>query len=479
MVAAAAMLLANGTARAEPALLIRDVTVIDPATRTIMAHRDVAIESGHILAVSATSAAPAQKTIDGRGKYLIPGLFDMHVHTAIASLHERTLTLLLANGVTGVRDMFSDCRDPAEDEMCIDAMRQSQAEIEAGTRVGPRLLSLASPKLQSGGPTDPKDPRAIWYANDAKSAVAAIDHAAARKPDMIKVAEMPVGAYHALMAEARKRRLVVGGHIPWGISVAEAAQAGQHSIEHARDLPVDCSTYGAKMRAEARLIPDGAKLKQFYAGLTDREAQTVATYSPRLCKTQIAAMVRHGTYYVPTHLTREMDYRTVEPAYRADPRMAFIPESEKAVWTEDLDKMAAVGPDVIAGRKALFDEGLKLTGQAFHAGVKIMAGTDTNDTMIFPGFSLHDELGMLVRAGLSPMDALRAATAVPAEYLHRQSDLGELRKGRIADLVLLDANPIADIANTRRIDTVILGGKVYGRAALDAMIQSQRVDRPK
>jgi len=477
LLAAAAITPAAQARNADPAdLVVTNITVIDPETRKVRPGQEIVIDDGRIVSIRTAPkrAMPAKVVIDGTGKFAIPGLMDMHAHTNLKPLHRSTLALMHANGITGARDMASDCHSEKGIAMCIGEMRKVAAAIDAGTLTGPRLLALATMKIQSGGgPKDPADPRARFFPQNPEQTAALIPVLIARKPDIIKMGDViDTASYKLLLAAARTNGIEVSGHIPAQLSVKQAAELGQRSIEHARDLPIDCSRYGASYRAAM------AQPGETRPSPTDRVKKAVETQDAKLCAGQIAAMVRHGTYYVPTHLTRLMDYRASDPAFRNDPRLAWIGAQQRQMWDRDLDRYAAATPEQVAAFGQFFRIGLALTGQAHKAGVKVMAGTDANDTMVFPGFSLHDELGLLVEAGLSPMDALRAATTVPAEYLRRTRDLGGLAKGKLADIVLLDADPVAAIANTKRIAYVIQGGRVSDRAALDKMLAETRVPEP-
>ena len=456
-------------------LIITNVTVIDPETSRVVPAQEIVIDDGRIIAVrkGTKRATPAKSTIDGTGKFAIPGLMDMHVHTNLKPLHRSTLALMHANGITGVRDMAGDCHSEKGIAMCIGEMRKAAAAIDAGTLTGPRLLALSTMKIQSAGaPKDPADPRARFFPQNAEQTAALIPVLLERKPDIIKMGDLiDTPSYQLLLDAARANRIEVSGHIPAQLSVRQAAEMGQRSIEHARDLPLDCSTYGPIYRAFfAKPAGDTPRPSPI-----DRAKQAVGAQDAKLCGEQIAAMRRHGTFYVPTHLTRQMDYRASDSAYRADPRMAWIPQQQRQMWDRDLGRFATTTPEERDALGKFFRLGLTLTGQAHRAGVKVMAGTDTGDTMVFPGFSLHDELGLLVEAGLSPMHALRAATTVPADYLHRSKDFGGLAKGKAADIVLLDANPAADIGNTKRIAYVIQNGRVSDRATLDTILAETRV----
>ena len=198
----------------------------------------------------------------------------------------------------------------------------------------------------------------------------------------------------------------------------------------------------------------------------------VDEYNPRVCNEVFRTFARNDTYITPTHVTRRMDAFADDAAYRNDARMKYVPGRQRMAWLADANGMVALDPSP-AGRRSFMDfyrKGLSLTNDAYRAGVPVILGTDAGDSFVFPGASVHDELGELVRAGLSPVEALRAATLTSATYFGRSADFGTVQAGRFADLVMLDANPLDDIANTRRIRAVWQGGRSFDRAALDSML---------
>ena len=188
------------------------------------------------------------------------------------------------------------------------------------------------------------------------------------------------------------------------------------------------------------------------------------------------ALAATGVYYTPTHVTREMEARADEPAYRADPARKYVPGKRNAAWEIDLDETSGLPHEQRVALDGFFQHGLRITGLAHRAGVPIMVGTDANDTMIVPGYSLHRELRLLAAAGLSNMDVLRAATTVPAAYLGRAEDLGGIGVGMTADMVLLRQDPLVEIGNTASVETVIAGGRVYTRAQLDALLEAVELE---
>jgi hypothetical protein len=460
-------------------LAILNVTVVDPETRSVKRDQNLYIDGGRIVALTASSArnefVPAS-TLDGQGRYLIPGLMDMHVHAAGALLIRPTFTLLLANGVTAIRDMSADCRKPEEaNAFCIEHYRALAHQIETGQLAGPRPLVLASAVIV--GPTQTgMNPGAepVIIPSNADDGRRLADYLKARGVDVIKVYDtVPRDAYFALLEAAKGAHIEVSGHLPSAVSVIEASQAGQRTLEHARDIPIHCSRYGAEFQRTMQDVVSGLPGAKRPDTVT-RLSRTIHEFDLALCREVLATLARNRTYYVPTHVTREFDARASEPAYRDDPNLQYVPRFRRESWQEDLDSTARSSAEKRAWFRKFLDHGLRITQIAHDAGVRVMVGTDANDTMIIPGFSMHHEMELLARGGLQPMDILRAATTVPAEYLGRTRELGGIAPGKLADLVLLDADPTQKISNTRTIAAVILGGRVFDRSALDAMLEDSK-----
>lgn len=461
-------------------LAITNITVIDPETRTLAADQSVFIDEGRILAIedSGIGAFAPQEAIDGTGKFIIPGLMNMHAHTAVAPVVENTLKLMIANGVTGIRDMSADCWEPrGEVFLCIEDMRKYRKEIEAGERPGPRLLKLASPIVQSASTWQlPENPDPAYSPITAEQGTYLVGYLAERGVDLIKVYDrFHPDAYRAILAEAARIDMEVSGHIPIFISTMEASDLGQRTIEHARDLLTDCSAYGETYRSGNNAMIEG-DTSAGWPKQDDLRVQSVTTFDPDICAALMATMVKNSTYYVPTHGTREMDVRAREQAYRNDPRLTYMGEFVRKDWLKDLDQTATIPEEKLSAYQAYYSHGLKLTKLAIEAGVGVMIGTDANDTMMFPGFGVHDEMVRFAEAGVEPMDILRAATTTSAAYIGRSDEFGGVSEGKLADLVILRDNPLEDISNTTSIDTVIFNGRIYTRDALDKLLNDVRKD---
>jgi imidazolonepropionase-like amidohydrolase len=431
------------------ALVFSHVTVIDTAGGPSQSDMTVIVSDQHIadVAKSAGLQIPAHAiVVDGRGKYLIPGLWDMHVHTIFGGWlpHNEgiTLPLFVANGITGVRDMGSD----------LDAVKEERAQIAAGALLGPRMV-IAGPMLD--GPV-PHFPSSAPVANAADGR-RVVDELKAQGVDFIKIQSyIPRDGYFAAADEAKKLGIVFVGHVPDAVRASEASNAGQKSIEHFTGIFEGCTPI------EDRLLKGPKTL-----GLN------VKNYDPERAKALIALMAKNQTWQVPTLAWERGQWLVDDIDLSHDPLVKYAP----AVWKDRTwpmfkqDIIKDMDTDPLPVRKRFVQMELEMTLAMFQAGVPFMAGTDTAAGIhIFPGFSLHQELELFVKAGLTPLQALQTATLNPAKFLGRSSQLGTVEKGKLADLVLLDANPLEDIGNTRKIRAVVLAGHYFSRADLDQML---------
>jgi imidazolonepropionase-like amidohydrolase len=431
------------------ALVLSHVTLIDTAGGPSQSDMTVIVKDQHIADVvkSAGLRIPAHAlVVDGRGKYLIPGLWDMHVHTIFGDWLPRnekiTLPLFIANGITGVRDMGSD----------LDAVKEERAQIAAGTLLGPRMV-IAGPMLD--GPV-PHFPSSAPVAN-AADARRVVDELKAQGVDFIKIQSyIPRDGYFAAADEAKKLGIVFVGHVPDAVRASEASNAGQKSIEHFTGIFEGCTPI------EDQLLKGPKTL-----GLN------VKNYDPERAKALIALMAKNQTWQVPTLAWERGQWLVDDIDLSHDPLIKYAP----AVWKDRTwpmfkqDIIKDMDTDPLPVRQRFVQMELEMTLAMFQAGVPFMAGTDTAAGIhIFPGFSLHQELELFVKAGLTPLQALQTATLNPARFLGRSSQMGTVEKNKLADLVLLDANPLEDIGNTRKIRAVVLAGRYFSRADLDRML---------
>jgi imidazolonepropionase-like amidohydrolase len=429
-------------ALAEP-VAITGVTVVDTAGGPSRAGMTVLFDGERIGALARDGQVDlpqGTQLVDGRGKFLIPGLWDMHVHWN----EPRYLALFIANGVTGVRIMWSDARHFGQRE-----------QIAAGTLTGPRL-ALAGNIIDG--------PKPFWPGSVA-AATEADGRAAVRRTheqgfDYVKVYSLlPREVFFAIADEAKKRRIPFVGHVPDSVRVAEASIAGMKSIEHLTGLLLAVSGEEGELRRELAATPKPPP------GIGRR---VLETYDARKAASLYATLKANDTWQVPTFTVLHSGAYAQELGRSNDPRMRYMPAWVRTLWASGVARELA--PLQVANQRRLFDRRLQLVGEMHRAGVGILAGSDVLNPYCFPGFSLHDELEWLVKAGLHPMAALQAATRNPALFLGREKDLGTIEPGKLADLVLLEADPTLDIRNTRRIAAVVAAGKLHSRAALDQML---------
>ncbi len=439
--------------RTAGALAIVGVNVVDVRAGIVLPRRTVLVEHGRIRAVGPDVAlAPAVRRVDGRNRYLIPALWDMHTHVfAVSPLLD--LPLYVAYGVTNVRDM-QGCPTPDDPFVaCAEDKRRWTAEALAGVRVGPRVVASTSWMANGPGMVQRLKNVPPYFDTATPDQARRFVRHFAGKAEAIKVYDrIPREAYFALVDEARRAKLDVVGHRPYAVSAIEAA-ANQKSIEHARFILQESFAGSAELRkATGR------------AWREDRR-RMLEEHDPRLAREIFAAMRQHGTWYVPTHLTRWSDAYAEDARVRDDALLRYLHPLMKRQCLEDLDETLAEDPSPAAREtyRRFYRKGLELTGEAHRAGVKILAGTD----YIVAGADLHRELQQLASAGLAAPDVLRTATLHPAEYFGLQGQYGTVEPGKVADLVLLDANPLQDIRNTQRIRAVVFNGNLYDRAALD------------
>jgi hypothetical protein len=371
----------------------------------------------------------------------------MHVHSAANAA--RDFPLFLALGVTGVRNMHSSA------DSALALTGSLRAAVAAGTMLGPRFV--ANGPILDGPIRAQRGAIGVATAADARRAV---DSLADGGADFIKVYNfIPPDAYAAAVEQATQRGIPLVGHVPIGVGAVAVADAGQRSVEHLDGLDFACSPradsiLGAFLAAPSREQWNGAL------------AALVATWQIEACAPAIEAYRRNATWQVPTLAVNWVI--TVADSVLADTEaMRSIPPSIQAQWRAFADEMPAAE---LAMERAGFEQAEETLRLLHRAGVPILAGTDVGNPLLVAGFSLHRELELLVRAGLAPLDALRAATVNPARFLERIDDLGTVESGKLADLVLLDADPLVDIRNTRRIRAVLANGRLLDRAALDALL---------
>ncbi|MDX1498648.1 MAG: amidohydrolase family protein [Woeseiaceae bacterium] len=431
------LLFITGAGSAAPTAFV-NVNVIPMTDTGVVAGQTVVVDDGRIRTIGPVDVTPVPKNaviVDGTDRFLVPGLAEMHAHVpqvGAADL-DRVLTLFAANGVSLIRGMLGH---PSHLEL--------REEIAAGRRFGPRLVT-AGPSLNGNSVRSPADGSRQVRAQFAAGY------------DFIKIHPgLTAREYGAIAATATELGMPFAGHVPAAVGLEGALAAGMTTIDHLDGYLV-------------ALVPPDADPSGGFGGFFDVLLAVVAERD-RIGK--LAAMTAAaGTWNVPTEALFEHRVGALSAAELAKrPEMRYMPARVVEQWVRVKEQLAAergfdpaVAARAIGIRRALI--------RALHeAGAGLLLGSDAPQVFNVPGFSVHHELEFLVGAGLTPFEALATGTTAVAAFLGTNG--GAVAEGRDADLVLLDADPLVDIANTRRIHGVMLGGTWYPAARLEALLQN-------
>ncbi len=442
---------------------VTNVTVID-AAHGVRHEQTVIFDGDEIIAVGgADDELPAAATeIDGKGRYLIPGLWDMHVHLSYDDrLTPSMPASFLYYGVTSVRDTGG----------MVPNLQPIVARMEATDAYAPRVWW--SGPLQDGNQVVyDGDSRPLIGQRNASPEMArqSVAELVAAGADFIKIYELVrPDVFAALQAAAREHNLPIAAHVPLSMT---ALQAGPEvdSMEHLRNVELACARNAGELH-EARLslmadMSDASGFELRSALHSLQRLPAIANYDATRCANVLEAL--SGTIQVPT---LRLNGLTLAPPFARDDWAAaleMLPADAKADWQQTGEnwQLSDEQRDTTFG-----DWSLKLIGDMNRAGVPVGAGTDTPIGFAIPGYSLHSELEMLVRAGLSPLQAIESATVRPAQFFKLEKSMGNIAVGMRADLVLLTADPLEDIRNTREIALVISQGRVYDRSKLTTELQ--------
>jgi imidazolonepropionase-like amidohydrolase len=430
-------------------IVINNVNVVDVRSGAILADQTVILERNHIASVGPSKSAKYPRnapSVNGHGYFLMPGLWDMHVHLVFGDwfpgAQDVTLPLLIANGVTGVRDMGSE----------LGIVQDWRNEIEAGRLLGPRIFT-SGPMLDGPKPRFPSS-IAITTPDDGRRAVGELKRLGS---DFIKLQSLvPREAVFAIADEAKKKEIPFEGHVPDSVRASEMSDASMKSFEHLIGI------FEGSSPNEDDFLKGGKTVGRF-----------LASYDPARAAALASLLAKNQTWQCPT-LVWERGGNLIDATdFAKDGRAKYVPAAWKMkTWKRFTDEiLQSYGTDDLASRKKFIDKELEVVQLLHKAGVPFLAGTDTPPGVyIFPGFSLHEELQRFVAAGFTPLEALQTATLNPARFWGIEEQLGTVEKGKLADLVLLNANPLEDISNTQKIAAVIVNGQYYASKDLEKML---------
>ena len=430
-------------------LRIVNATVVDVATGELHRGSTVVVQGNRIASVGAATTASGGQVVDARGNYVIPGLWDMHTHTFFGDSapdgRDFILPLFIANGVTGVRDMGS----------ALDAVLRARVDIAAHKLLGPRMI-VSGPMLDG--------PKVSFPASIAVTTPAvgrdAVDSLKRRGVDFLKIQSgVPRDAYFAIADEAKKAGIGFEGHVPDAIRASEAIAAGQRTFEHLIGI------FEASSPDEDKYITDK------YDGGTKRPGVFLKTYDPALEARIIQQLAAAGTWQCPTLFWERGQWLVDTVPVMDDPDLAYAAKGWITRWPASRASiLKGLASDPLPVRNEFVAHELDVVKKLHDAKVPFLAGTDTPAGVdVLPGVSLHLELERFVAAGFTPLEALQTATLNPARFYGKTGEYGSVQPGRIADLVILSANPLSDIRNTRTIVGVVADGRYLSSADLDQL----------
>lgn len=450
----------TNTAEEQVNVLIQHANVIDVNTGEVSGEMSIGIRNDSIVYLgNGNSNFSASQTIDATGKYVIPGLWDMHVHfrggDELIGENKNLLPLFVANGITGVREAGGD--------MTTEIFKW-RAEMENGSLIGP-MIYTSGPKLDG--------PRATWAGSipvvTKEDAVIAIDSLEQMNVDFIKLYDSRVTreAYIWILEEAERRGIRTSGHMPFTVMLEEAVTAGLGSVEHLYYILKGSST------EEQQVTDDNINRKaSFWGSMTT----LMDSYSEEQAQKAFKMLVDNDTYVTPTmHIGNTLSYLDRDD-HSNDEYLNYIGEGIIETYQGRIRSAARASEEFIAMRHRLNTAFKNLVPKMSTAGVSLLAGSDSgaSNSYTYQGISLHQELAALVDAGLSPIEALKAATINGAKFLRVEDFYGTLAVGKSGDVLVLDANPLEDITNTQKINTLVMKSKTYSSADLKAMLESVR-----
>ena len=459
----------------ENVVCIQNINTID-AKDGLKKNMTVILDGNKILHISKNNQIDLKgnsQLIDGKGKYLIPGLWDAHVHFAyIEDLAPSMFNLFLAYGITSVRDTGGK----------IEFVKEWKDKADANPTAAPRV-KIAGP-LIDGMPnvydgSSPSRPPLSVGAGSVEEAISIVNQLDSIGVDLIKAYEMLTPEqFKAVTARAKELGLPVTGHIPLSMDAISASAAGMNSMEHLRNIEMSCAEDWEGLKKQRNDLLSAGKNDQ--GGIlrsrihAAQRTRAFETQSEENTEKVLDALSRYDSWQVPTLAlsTGSTERPFARPEWQES--FKYLPTEIEKSWKESISNFTATPPT--EAQKGYTKWAENMVSKMHAKGINFMAGTDCPIFFLPPGRSLHEELVKLVDFGLSPLDAIAAATSKPAEYFGMQDELGFIAEGMIADLLLLDANPLDNISNTLKLNTLIKDGKVYTRKNLDDILNGLDIE---
>ena len=455
------------------AICIENVSVIHPENGLIE-NQTVIVSGEKILKVISSKElmlSPENNIIDGKGKYLMPGLWDAHIHFAyMEDFAPSMFDLFLGYGITSVRDTGGkmDFVKMWKDKALADPMNAPRVMM-----AGPLLDGM--PNVYDG--SAPNRPPLSVGLGSTEATINMVNMLDSLGVDLLKAYEMLTPEQFVLIAKmAKEKGLKVTGHVPLSMDVISASNAGLNSMEHMRNLELSCASNSDELLQERLRLLEAEKdsaggILRSKIHALQRE-MAVKNYDENKANEVLAVLAKNQTWQIPTlALSTFLTNRHFENADWKE-SITYIPEAIEQDWKKSVATLEKT--PVTPFREQYSKWSLNMVKKIHESKIGIMAGTDCPIALLTPGQSLHEELAMLVQSGLTPLEAIKTATMNPAEYFNLQNELGLVQEGMLADLILLDANPIENIANTKSINAVVKNGKYFDKNELNTILKRAR-----
>ncbi len=463
----------------ESGTVLNGVSIVDTRTGKVQPGMSLAVDGGKIVKIGKAGSLVAKgsaKVVDARGKFVVPGYWEMHGHAIDSPDRVDNLALMLASGITGLRQMSGS-----------DALL---AERKAGTLMPasdtPELLAMPGLILLRSNSANPP------------MGIAEVDKQKTEGADFIKTIDVSVPTFFAAQAEATKVGLPYDGHLSTGVDAAKASEAGMRGIEHLgpqETMLISCSTDEAAMReaiakrlaAMAPAIPPpvgGVSLSLSKAATSNptlsraladptsfpKLQHVIDTYSEDKCRALAKVFVAHGTWQIPTLIRIRTSQFGDDPVYSGDPNLQYVGQATRQLWSGIAAQFTAkITPENKATLAQFYALQLKVAKLFDDSGVRMLAGSDFGGMWLVAGFSLHQEFDQLAAAGFKPLRVLQMTTLDAADFLHRTQTDGTVEIGKNANLVLLSADPTQSVANLHTVVGVMRGGQYYSADQLAAL----------
>ena len=440
-------------------LLIRGAGIVDVAHGRVLLHQSVAVRGNNIVAVgpdhSIARRFDARQSVDASGKFVMPGLWDMHVHFGggqeLIGENKALLPVYVAYGVTAVRDCAADIST---------SVIEWREEVAKGSLLGPTIFT-SGPKLEGYKP--------IWKGTlevgTPAEVNAALDKLQAMKVDFVKITDntLKPDIFLYALKEAKRRGMRTSAHTPYALTIEQAVDTGLNSIEHIDYL----IKAGSPREKQVGALYAAGKIS--YGDATNA---FVDSFDPAYAIHQYRALAAKGVFVTPTLNMGRILANLDREDHSKDPGLALVGPGLRKTYDWRIERAAKATPEQVAARHKEYDLSARVLPMLVEAGIPILAGTDAGylNSFNYPGEGLHEELERYVEAGLTPQQALASAILTGPRFLGHSDRYGSVTAGKAADLLVLDANPLKSVAATRGINAVVLHGRLLDRAALDKLL---------